>query len=132
MNLRRDEIAFRSMYLPYVENESLTTVFRPGNRIFPNWRGYKKGEIVTARIIEIPGDDSKYIAPTFNEIQKIVIINDIEVVNINDLTNYDFDGSSEDVRDIQSLKKHLSQIYNYSSEYLDNAQITRISLYYVS
>lgn len=131
MELPRNEIAFRKEYECLVLDHAITTIFRPGNRVFPNWRGYKPGELVTARIIEVPGCDDLEIPPTFNEHKTRVQIASIETKNINALTEADFEGSSADVYDIESLKAHLLHIYQRPVETYDNL-ITRIRLAYVN
>ncbi len=131
MELPRNEIAFRKEYEDQVLLNKLTTVFRPGNRVFPNWRGYKPGEVVTARIIEKCGCDEKKIAPLFNDNKVKVQIASIETLKIDELQDEHFDGSSDDVTDVQSLKDHLNYIYGKSIDHYDN-MITRINLAYIS
>lgn len=130
LELPRDEIAFRQEYEDVVLNEQLTVVFRPGNRVFPVWRGYKQGELITARIIKTPGDDSKFIPPVFTEDKKELIIRSIRTFHLSDLKPSDFVGSSDDVKSVEDLKKHLLWIYKKEpSEF--NFEVTRIELEYV-
>ena len=131
MNLPRDEMAFRKEYQGLVLQRKLTTIFRPGNRIYPNRRGYKPGEVVTLRVIEKVGDDSKKIPPTFNDIKLKIKIAEIQVQNIEELSEQDFIGSSEDVQDITSLKRHLSHIYRKPISYYHKQLITRIKIMYL-
>lgn len=130
MYLPRDEMAFRKQYQDLVTQQLLTTVFRPGNRVYPQWRGYKPGEVVTARVIEQYGSDEKGIPPIFNRIKIPVRIKSILVKDIHTLDQHDFSGSSPDVCDIQSLKQHLHYIYGKKTEYF-NQQITKINLEYL-
>jgi hypothetical protein len=67
MELPRDEMAFRKQYEDLLCARELTTVFRPGNRLYPNWRGYSPGEVVTARVIERCGSDELRVPPLFND-----------------------------------------------------------------
>ncbi len=131
MELPRNEIAFRKEYEDQVLLNQLTTVFRPGNRIFPNWRGYKPGEVVTARIIEKCGCDEREIPPQFNDHKVKVQIASIVTLFVDELTNEHFSGSSSDVHNVESLKEHLAQIYGNPVEHYGN-QITRIELAYIS
>ena len=131
MELPRNEIAFRKEYEELVLLNALTTVFRPGNRIFPNWRGYKPGEVITARIIEKCGCDEKEIAPLFNHHKIKVQVASIRTHHIDELTAAHFAGSSPDVHDIQSLKDHLAHIYGKPISAYDD-EITRIELAYIS
>ena len=130
MDLPRDEIAFRKDYEKLVVAGSLTTIFRPGNRIFPNYRGYKLAEVVTARIIEKPGSDVEEIPPLFNDIKIRVSIEDIEAVNVYALQPDAFSGSSPDVQNVKDLLQHLEHIYREPISAFDNV-ITRISLRYL-
>jgi len=131
MDLPRDEMAFRKRYQQLVVDRQLTTVFRPGNRIFPKHRGYKLNEVITARIIEQPGSDENNVAPLFNDIKMPVQIAAIETVNIEDLAPAHFDGSSPDVQTVQQLVDHLESIYDQSMGQFDN-EVTRISFMYLS
>ena len=131
MELPRNEIAFRKEYEELVLLNALTTVFRPGNRVFPHWRGYKPGEVVTARIIEKTGCDELEIPPTFNHHKVKVQIAAIRTYRIDDLLPDHFTGSSPDVTDVASLRDHLAYIYGKPvSHYGD--EITRIELAYIS
>ncbi|BBM87801.1 hypothetical protein [Candidatus Uabimicrobium amorphum] len=131
MNLPRDEMAFRKQYQGLVLQRKLTTIFRPGNRIYPNWRGYKPGEVVTLRVIEKVGDDAKKIPPTFNDIKLKIKIAEIQVKNIEELSQKDFIGSSEDVQDITSLKQHLSHIYRKPISSYHKQLVTQITIAYL-
>jgi len=130
MNLRRDEIAFRKSYETLVVEQQLTTVFRPGNRLFPNYRGYKREEVVMARIIEKPGCDHREIPPVFSDIRIPVKIADIRSIDISILTPDDFLGSSPDVQNIEQLLIHLERIYQRPISSYEN-RVTRIHLEYL-
>ncbi|MEY4555893.1 MAG: hypothetical protein RL093_1012 [Pseudomonadota bacterium] len=107
----RDEMAFRRRYEPLLFDRTLTTVFRPGDRRWPNWRGYRQGEIVTARVIARPGSDALGIPPEFTSTRIPIEIVDIGVFAPEALTGGDFAGSSPDVQDTGSLLVHLLGIY---------------------
>ncbi|MBL4681438.1 MAG: hypothetical protein JKY88_12045 [Pseudomonadales bacterium] len=130
MNLRRDEIAFRKNYEALVLDRQLTTVFRPGDRIFPNFRGYKHEEIVTARIIEKVGCDHRETPPVFSDIRMSVKIVDIRAIDISALTPGDFLGSSPDIQNVDQLLDHLAEIYQRPISSYEN-KVTRIQLQYL-
>lgn len=130
MDLPRDEIAFRKEYQGLVLERTITTVFRPGNRIYPNWRGYRVGEVVTARIIDQCGSDEMNIPPLFNEHRVRVRIASLLVTTIDWLRREHFDGSSPDIFDIPSLEEHLKYIYRRPIEAFDR-KVTRIELEYM-
>jgi hypothetical protein len=130
LELSRNEMAFRKRYEQTVFDGTLTTVFRPGNRMFPNWRGYKKGEQITARIIKKVGNDAKLISPVFTKNKKQVKIKNIEVININNLNKKDFIYSCPNVKTIDDLKKQFVWVYNKKPEEYNNI-VTKIQLEYV-
>lgn len=130
MNLPRDEMAFRADYEQMVSEQLLTTVFRPGNRVFPNWRGYKQGEIITGRIIERCGCDINNIAPLFKPSKISLRIAKINIILVAEISPQDFNGSSWDVTDLESLDQHICKIYNKSLSAYDNI-VTRIELEYL-
>lgn len=111
LDMPRDEMAFRRRYEPMLFARTLTTVFRPGNRLWPNWRGYRLGEIITARVIARPGSDALGIRPEFTSKRIMIEIVDIQVLAPEALTVDDFLGSSPDVHDAGSLRVHLLGIY---------------------
>jgi len=125
LELPRNEMAFRMRYQQLLLARNITTVFRPGNRIYPNWRGYLEGETVSARVIKRPGSDALGIAPVFNELRLPIRILALAVKPIAALTARDFTGSSPDVCDVPSLIAHLSDIYGE-----EVGQVTRIHFRY--
>ena len=131
MDLARDEMAFRKRYEALVVNKQLTTVFRPGNRIFPRFRGYKLDEIVTARIIEQPGSDEAKRPPLFNDIKIPIQIKEIKVLNVDELTGEDFKGSSPDVQTPAQLSAHLISIYSQPIHHFGDC-VTKIEFVYLA
>jgi hypothetical protein len=129
LSLPRDEMAFRKRYESLLLMGRITTVFRPGNRVFPMWRGYKRGETITARVIERPGCDVAGYPPVFNDVQISITIADIEVLPVAALRPHHFVGSSPDVVDVPSLEAHLFEIYGEPLSAYDNL-LTRIALQY--
>lgn len=125
LELPRNEMAFRMRYQELLLARKITTVFRPGNRIYPNWRGYLEGETVSARVIKRPGSDALGIAPLFNELSLPIRILSLAVKPVHALSLEDFLGSSPDVRDVPGLIAHLNEIYGE-----EVGQITRIHFRY--
>src|SRR5262249_7571998 len=111
LELPRNEMAFRRRYQGLLLAREITTVFRPGNRIYPNWRGYLAGETVIARVIERPGSDKLGIPPRFNALCVPIRITALAVKPVDSLTGEDFRGSSPDVNDVPGLIAHLAGIY---------------------
>jgi hypothetical protein len=129
--LPRDEMAFRARYRELLLARVLTTVFRPGDRIYPSWRGYSEGEIVTARIISQPGSDELGVPPKFDDIRIPIRIEALSVSRLETLGRDAFLGSSPDVCDAASLSRHLHQIYGRPMTDFGN-QVTRIAFAYIA
>lgn len=130
LDLPRDEMAFRDRYQPLLVARTLTTVFRPGDRRYPAWRGYAAGEVVTARVIAIPGCDRRGVPPVFNDFSAPIRIEDVTVRPVAALAAADFTGSSPDVSDAASLLLHLETIYGRPIADYDGL-VTRIRFAYV-
>jgi hypothetical protein len=128
--LPRDEMAFRKEYGPLVLARGITTVFRPGNRVHPNRRGYMVGETVNARIIEQCGDDRLGQPPVFGAATIPIRITHLTVFFIDCVKHADFHGSSPDVFDRKSLIGHLERIYGEPIDSFDRI-VTRIGFRYI-
>jgi hypothetical protein len=131
VTLPRDEMAFRRHYRELLVKRLLTTVFRPGDRIYPNWRGYSEGEIVTARVICRPGSDELGVPPEFDDLRIPIRIAALSVSPIDALEAGAFDGSSPDVYDKASLARHLEHIYGRPVSDFGNL-VTRIAFAYIA
>jgi hypothetical protein len=128
--LRRDEMAFRKCYEALLLTRNISTVFRPGNREHPNWRGYIVGEIVTARVIERCGCDRLRVPPQFNSVRMPIQITRLSVSSVESLRPEDFAGSSPDVYHCASLLDHLLRIYQKPIEAFGH-MVTRIEFRHV-
>ena len=76
MYLDRQDVAFRKGEGNLKEKE--ITIYRPWDRRYPNFRGYKEWEVVKARIIDKLWNDKQKIAPVFSkevELFKVFKIN---------------------------------------------------------
>lgn len=131
--LPKDEMAFRRIYRLYLENGTVTVVFRPGRRLCNDYRGYQVGQILKARVIEYLGLDRARVAPIFlTESQRLIRIEKIEARTIGSLVASDFLGSTPDVYDQASLVFQLGLIYNLDPHILSgDSVITRICFSYV-
>ena len=127
--LPRDEMAFRGRYEPLLLARQITTVFRPGDRTWPHWRGYRQGEAVTARVIDRCGDDAARTPPQFNAVRVAIRLTEVVVLDLDWLSAADFEGSSPDVVDRPGLLAHLQEIYGKSIDAFDR-QVTRIRFTY--
>lgn len=59
MYLDRNDISFRKEDEKDLLSKEQITIFRPGNRIYPKERWYISGEVVKARVINIPWNDNE-------------------------------------------------------------------------
>ena len=134
LNLPANEMAFRKAYSDLLKQEKITTVFRPGDRDCGKTRGYCPSDIVNAKILEKVGADWAMIPPKFIDgFSKTIVIKTVEVKRLGSLTKKDFEGSSPDVLDIDSLKYQLGLIYNIDiTEFNDYSLVTRITFEYKS
>jgi hypothetical protein len=130
LDLPRDEMAFRKQYQSLLLTQKLTTVFRPGDRRAPAWRGYAPGEVVTARVIARVGSDALGVPPVFNDVRMPILIQSVTLRSLETLTSDDFAGSSPDVRDPSSLAAHLEGIYGRPLASWGSL-VTRIAFSYV-
>jgi hypothetical protein len=130
MDLPRDEMAFRKKYEALLRAQEITTVFRPGNRLYPNWRGYAPGEVVTARVIERCGSDELRLPPVFNDMRIPIQITSLTAKLLGQVKMDDFCGSSPDVYDRKSLSAHLQHIYKKPIECFDGV-VTKITFEYL-
>ena len=128
-DLPRDEMAFRGRYEALLLARRITTVFRPGDRTWPNWRGYRQGEVVIARVIDQCGNDASRIPPRFTALRLPIRLTEVAVLDVDWLSPADFEGSSPDVFDRPSLIAHLQDIYGKPIDAFDR-QVTRIRFTY--
>lgn len=133
LNLPRDEMAFRRIYKDLLEQEKLWVIFRPGKRTCEDFRGYYPAQKVRARVLKNIGADWANVAPEFIEgFSKTIEIRSVEVRTIGSLKLEDFEGSSPDVRDRDSLIYHLGLIYNLEKRDLSpEALVTKIRFDYL-
>ena len=87
-------------------------------------------EIVTARIIRMPGSDERGVPPQFDDLRIPIRIRSICVSAIEALGRDAFSGSSPDVHDHASLAAHLHHIYGRPIAAFGN-QVTRIVFAYI-
>lgn len=115
MYLDRNEMAFRKNEKSLLYNDKIT-VYRPWNRIYPNKRWYAKWEIIKARIIDIPWDDSKYLPPVFT--------NDVSLIKIIDIKNI----KSHELDDKDKILENLKSIYTTTKDFniLTKIEMTKV------
>lgn len=111
MHLDRTDMSFRKGDEEHLLKKDTVTVFRPGNRIYPENRWYISWEVVKARIIEVPWDDETQRPPTFSRVVELVKIKAIKLLWIGDLEKNHFQDSLGYIRSKEDLIEHLERIY---------------------
>lgn len=124
MYLNRNDISFRKEDEREILERTQITAFRPWNRIYPENRWYIPWEVVKARVIEIPWDDTLKQAPIFSETVELVRIKTIELLQEDDLNTSHFCDSLECIRSREDLMKYLERIYKKK----DFKILTRINM----
>ncbi|MEI7891070.1 MAG: shikimate dehydrogenase [bacterium] len=130
--LNPNEMAFRKIYWPLLENETLTTVFRPGKRLATDERGYREQQLVMARVIDSIGADWAGVPPEFDaKLSKLIRIGSVYAKCIKDLDENDFRGASVDIQSKEMLQYHLGVVYNlYPKEIGEDSLVTIIKFSY--
>lgn len=124
-----EDMGFRMAYKNLLQNHQLTTVFRLHSEKYSQL--YPANRCVNGRIIAIPGNAQRNIAPVYDNFVVRMKVIDIRTLRMGDFKKEDFKGSSPDVYDIKSLKWHLALIYNKPVEHFDeNTKIVAIELSY--
>ena len=108
----RDEIWIRKVYEPEIMGGKLTRLFKPENRMYPNPKGFKIGEEIKIRVVEVPCHDNQECVPVLSKEYKKAFIKNLAVIDIDMLKKKDFLGASKDITDIASLRYHLGILYN--------------------
>jgi hypothetical protein len=127
MEYPRDDLWERKPYESLIADGSLTTFFRPGDRVNQNnKKHFKKGETLTIRILEKPGDEERGLVPVLNGHIRKARVADIYKKNIENLTSEDFKGSSPDVQDVLQLRYNLGITYNRPVELFKEITVVKV------
>lgn len=86
MYLDRSDMAFRENEKCCLDEDNIV-VYRPGNRMYPETRWYKDGEVIKARVIDKVWDDSKWLPPVFSDEVKLIKIQTVEILDLDSLEN---------------------------------------------
>jgi len=131
----RTEIWLRKIYIPFVENRTLTTIFRPERRLLEenHPKALGVGENVRIRIIDKVGAEWADLYGELSPSPNIpVLITSVAVKRLGSIETSDFSGSTPDVMDEAGLKMQLALIYNFSREELGpDFWITRTAFRYL-
>lgn len=127
-HLNPNEMAFRKPYQELLLSGGITTVFRPGKRLPDDTRGYRPGQLVTARVIDRLGLDWKFIPPKFvPDIAHCIRISEVYSKDIDSMDRQDFMGSGPDIFDSRSLRYHLGLIYNMDINSLKEVTVIKFT-----
>jgi len=132
----RTEFWIRKFYIPFVEDGSLTTVFRPGRRLLSEGhpKGIDVGETVRIKIVDKVGADWAHLYGTLlPSPDRPALVTQVQVKPLGAIDGADFEGSTPDVMDREGLKLQLALIYNLSRQELSpDLWITRSTFRYLS
>ncbi len=132
----RKEIWLRKIYIPFVEDKSITTIFRPGRRLLAEQhpKALGVGEEVRVRIInKIGADWAEVYGELMSEPNIPVVITTVTVKLIENIEANDFSGSTPDVMNLDALKMQLALIYNLSRDELSSGfWVTRTTFRYLA
>jgi len=132
LHLNPNEMAFRKVYKELLEQEKITTIFRPGKRVCGDYRGYCPDQKVIVRVIDKVGADWAMLPPKFlRGFSKNIVIKKVETKRLKDLVDLDFHGSTPEIYDRQSLMYNLGIIYNIpQKEFTDDFLVTKTTFWY--
>lgn len=127
MEYPRDDLWERKPYEPLIADGSLTTFYRPGDRVNQNnKKHFRTGETLTIRILEKPGDEERRLVPLFNGHFRKARVVKIYKKNIENLTEEDFEGSSPDVQNILQLRYNLGITYNRPIDSFEEITVVKV------
>ncbi len=127
MYLDRNDISFRKEDEKDLLTKEQLTIFRPDNRIYPKERWYMTGEVVKARVIDVPWNDSEKKAPIFSKTIQLVKIQAIEVLNKENIENSDFENSLEHIKSKNDLDIYFKNIYKNVPNEITKIKIKKIA-----
>jgi hypothetical protein len=132
----RTEIWVRKIYSSFVDDESLTTIFRPGRRLISenHPKALGVGELVRVRIVDQVGADWAGVYGTLlPQPNSAAVITDVIVKPFGTFSRSDFHGAPPSIQDNNELGADLALIYNLSrNELCASLWITRTTFRYIS
>lgn len=105
------ELWFRREYLELIQNKSLLTAVRPGDRRHPRPKSVSINQMARVRIIESPGSEADGIMPTFLDFSCFVKITNLFVDRVCKLTTKGLIHCSPDSQTPNDILDHLEKIY---------------------
>ena len=129
------EIWLKKIFLPYVQNRTLNTIFRPDRRLFSEKhpKAFIENKIIRVRIIEKSGAQWAGAGCIFlPEPNFRAVITQVTTKMIEELEPSDFIGSSPCTQNIEALKYQLCYIYDKSMDEIGHDfWITRTTFQYL-
>jgi len=127
MYFDRNEIWFRKEDEKDFITKNQLTIFRPGNRIYPQKKWFTEWEVVKARILDKPWDDIENRIPVLSKIVKLVKIQAIKILNQKNLTEDDFASSLAYIQSQEDVKRYIENIYKENSETITKIDIENLN-----
>ena len=129
------EIWLRKIFLPYVQNRTLNTIFRPDRRLSSEEhpKAFIENKIIRVRIIEKSGAHWAGLKCILLPKPNVrAVITKVTAKMIKELEPSDFIGSSPCTQNIETLKYQLCYIYDKNmAELNDDFWITRTTFQYL-
>ena len=130
---RRNHITVRRLYNSFVEDRSLTTIFRPGVRLYPNEKSYRDGQLALVKILQVPGNDVYGIEPVHFDNDFPVRVERSVATRLIDVEPSLFSSAGPDINSLDTLRFNLANIYNlsYKEVFSDDFEVTYTTFKYL-
>ncbi len=129
------EIWLKKIFLPYVQNRTLSTIFRPDRRLCSEKhpKAFIENKIIQVRIIEKSGAPWAGVGCIFlSEPNFRAVITQVTTKMIKELEPSDFIGASPCTHNIEALKYQLCYIYDKKMDEIGHDfWITRTTFQYL-
>ena len=123
------ELWFRLAYKKLIINKEMTAAIRPDIRKCPAPKCTNENDKAKIKILLKPGDEAKGLMPLFDDFETTVMIKEIIIKPLKDLTAKDLKNCSPDCQTPELARYHLALIYN--QEFNDEDIISIIHFKYL-
>lgn len=114
-------ISFRKLYLGQLREQTITRMFRPGNRLNDRVNGYVLGQNAIINVLDVPGSKYHGIEPVVLDEHFPVKLIKIQVKKLEDLVEGDFLNAGFDTQTKDQLRLSLANIYNLGVDEVYNS-----------
>ncbi len=114
-----DELWFRFPYRALLKDKRLKLIIKPGDRRYPNPKGFKEHQKVRLRVLQEPGAEKWNLLPIFDGFEARARILKIVVKELGWTRKAELKFASPDCQSRELIKYHLGLIYNQEFSYED-------------